>query len=131
VALLGRHSPIPVTYAGGVRDIADMERVKVGARRAAAWPLCAYAAAQDNVWRSLECVRSMVRACSAPSASGALMLQLLGGGRVDVSIGSALDIFGGALPYEEVVRWGKAQEAAAAAGAPGAPAASHTIPLAY
>ena len=29
VALLGAHSPIPVTYAGGVRSIADLERVKV------------------------------------------------------------------------------------------------------
>ena len=29
VETLGRHSPIPVTYAGGVRDMADLERVRV------------------------------------------------------------------------------------------------------
>jgi phosphoribosylformimino-5-aminoimidazole carboxamide ribotide isomerase len=28
VALLGEHSPIPVTYAGGVRGMEDLERVK-------------------------------------------------------------------------------------------------------
>lgn len=28
VRLLGAHSPLPVCYAGGVRDIADLERVK-------------------------------------------------------------------------------------------------------
>ena len=30
VTLLGKHSPIPVTYAGGVRDMEDLETVKVG-----------------------------------------------------------------------------------------------------
>ena len=56
VRLLGDASPIPVTYAGGVRDLHDVERVR-----------------------------------------------RLGGGRVDVSIGSALDVFGGSLPYADVV----------------------------
>ncbi len=28
-----------------------------------------------------------------------------GGGRIDVTVGSALDIFGGPLPYQEVVAW--------------------------
>lgn len=60
--LLGRHSPIPVTYAGGVRDMADVERVRA-----------------------------------------------LGAGRVDVSVGSALDIFGGALSYAELAKWSHAQ----------------------
>lgn len=58
VEMLGKHSPIPVTYAGGVRDLDDCERVAA-----------------------------------------------LGCGRVDVSIGSALDIFGGSLPYADVVKW--------------------------
>ena len=62
VRLLGAHSPIPVTYAGGVRDMADVERVRA-----------------------------------------------LGGGRVDVSVGSALDIFGGSLSFEDLVRWSHAQ----------------------
>jgi phosphoribosylformimino-5-aminoimidazole carboxamide ribotide isomerase len=51
-------SPVPVTYAGGVAGMEDLERVK-----------------------------------------------RLGGGRVDLTIGSALDIFGGGMSYEEVVRW--------------------------
>ncbi|KAL0347046.1 UNVERIFIED_CONTAM: 1-(5-phosphoribosyl)-5-[(5-phosphoribosylamino)methylideneamino] imidazole-4-carboxamide isomerase [Sesamum calycinum] len=66
VALLGRHSPIPVTYAGGVTTMADLERIKVA-----------------------------------------------GSGRVDVTVGSALDIFGGNLPYEHVVAWHSQQEALA------------------
>lgn len=58
VALLGRYSPIPVTYAGGVTAIADMDRIKAA-----------------------------------------------GGGNVDATVGSALDIFGGDLPYKTVVAW--------------------------
>lgn len=64
VTLLGQHAPIPVTYAGGVRDMEDIQRV-----------------------------------------------ARLGAGRVDVSVGSALDIFGGSLPYSTVVAWHKAQQA--------------------
>jgi phosphoribosylformimino-5-aminoimidazole carboxamide ribotide isomerase len=58
VKLLGEHSPIPVTYAGGVRSLEDMELVK-----------------------------------------------RLGNNRVDATIGSALDCFGGSLKYEDVVSW--------------------------
>ncbi|XP_065625806.1 1-(5-phosphoribosyl)-5-[(5-phosphoribosylamino)methylideneamino] imidazole-4-carboxamide isomerase, chloroplastic isoform X2 [Quercus suber] len=58
VALLGNHSPIPVTYAGGVTVMADLERIKVA-----------------------------------------------GMGRVDVTVGSALDIFGGNMAYKDVVAW--------------------------
>ncbi|XP_020228798.2 1-(5-phosphoribosyl)-5-[(5-phosphoribosylamino)methylideneamino] imidazole-4-carboxamide isomerase, chloroplastic-like [Cajanus cajan] len=64
VALLGKHSPIPVTYAGGVTGMADLERIKTA-----------------------------------------------GMGRVDVTVGSALDIFGGNLAYEEVVAWHTQQKA--------------------
>lgn len=64
VALLGRLSPIPVTYAGGVTEMVDLERIKVA-----------------------------------------------GMGRVDVTVGSALDIFGGTLAYKEVVAWHTQQEA--------------------
>ncbi|KAK6139934.1 hypothetical protein DH2020_026310 [Rehmannia glutinosa] len=66
VALLGRHSPIPVTYAGGVTTMADLERIKIA-----------------------------------------------GTGCVDVTVGSALDIFGGNLSYKDVVAWHSQQEALA------------------
>lgn len=35
-----------------------------------------------------------------------------GRGRVDVTVGSALDIFGGRLPFEEVVAWSRREEEA-------------------
>ncbi|XP_050227661.1 1-(5-phosphoribosyl)-5-[(5-phosphoribosylamino)methylideneamino] imidazole-4-carboxamide isomerase, chloroplastic [Mercurialis annua] len=63
VALLGMHSPIPVTYAGGVTVMDDLERIKTA-----------------------------------------------GKGRVDVTVGSSLDIFGGFLPYKHVVAWHAHQE---------------------
>ncbi len=58
VELLGKYSPIPVTYAGGASRFSDLERVKA-----------------------------------------------LGRNRVDLTIGSALDIFGGNISYREVVGW--------------------------
>ena len=58
VSLLGGHSPIPVTYAGGASEFSDLDRVRQ-----------------------------------------------LGAGRVDLTIGSALDIFGGEIPYADVVDW--------------------------
>jgi len=58
VDLLGAHSPIPVTYAGGVSSMDDVVRV-------------------DEI----------------------------GKGRVDLTIGSALDLFGGSLPFAEVVAY--------------------------
>jgi phosphoribosylformimino-5-aminoimidazole carboxamide ribotide isomerase len=58
VEKLGRWSPIPTTYAGGARELADLEAV-----------------------------------------------NRAGGGRIDLTIGSALDIFGGkGARYEDVVR---------------------------
>ncbi|CAM9498740.1 unnamed protein product, partial [Chrysoparadoxa australica] len=39
-------------------------------------------------------------------------VKQLGKGKVDLTIGSALDIFGGDLSYAEVVRWQRQQEAA-------------------
>src|SRR5690606_33178033 len=58
IVLLGEHSPLPVTYAGGVSKLADLDRVKQ-----------------------------------------------LGKGRVDLTIGSALDIFGGDVPFADVLEW--------------------------
>ncbi|XXG62845.1 hypothetical protein AAC387_Pa05g1146 [Persea americana] len=63
VALLGRFSPIPVTYAGGVTVMADLERIK-----------------------------------------------LAGMGCVDVTVGSALDIFGGDMAFKDVVAWHEKQK---------------------
>ena len=60
VVLLGDHSPIAVTYAGGVKDVSDLDRVKE-----------------------------------------------LGKGKVDLTIGSALDCFGGSIPYDDVIEWHK------------------------
>jgi len=58
VELLGKYSPIPVTYAGGASRFSDLATVKA-----------------------------------------------LGQNRVDLTIGSALDIFGGSISYREVVGW--------------------------
>lgn len=58
IGMLGTHCPLPVTYAGGVHELADLDRVKK-----------------------------------------------LGQGRVDLTIGSALDIFGGSVPFSAVVAW--------------------------
>lgn len=60
LALLGDASPIPVTYAGGARSLADCEAV-----------------------------------------------ARMGHGQVGLTIGSALDIFGGALPWADVIAWHK------------------------
>jgi phosphoribosylformimino-5-aminoimidazole carboxamide ribotide isomerase len=62
VAMLGSCSPIPVTYAGGVRSLDDLELVK-----------------------------------------------RLGAGKVDCTVGSALDMFGGDLSYASVVDWSRRQ----------------------
>ncbi len=63
VKILGKWSPIPVTYAGGATSLADLDRVKV-----------------------------------------------LGRDRVDLTIGSALDIFGGDVAYRDVVDWQRREE---------------------
>ena len=38
------------------------------------------------------------------------LVREVGRGRVDLTIGSALDIFGGELPYADVVAWQRGQE---------------------
>jgi hypothetical protein len=40
-------------------------------------------------------------------------VAVAGKGRVDITVGSALDIFGGKLPYADVVAWHKKQQAVA------------------
>ncbi|WP_457577259.1 phosphoribosylformimino-5-aminoimidazole carboxamide ribotide isomerase [Desulfomarina sp.] len=56
VRKLGKWSPIPTTYAGGVRNLSDMQ-----------------------------------------------VIREVGQGRIDVTVGSSLDIFGGQLSYEEAI----------------------------
>mmetsp|Transcript_56159 Transcript_56159/g.127520 ORF Transcript_56159/g.127520 Transcript_56159/m.127520 type:complete len:306 (+) Transcript_56159:225-1142(+) len=75
VALLGEHSPLPVTYAGGVQGLEDLDLVKA-----------------------------------------------LGRGRVDLTIGSALDLFGGSIPYARVVEWQRLEELEQGAEGGGLPA---------
>lgn len=65
---LASWSNCPVTYAGGVANISDLDRAKDAGR-----------------------------------------------GRVDITIGSALDLFGGSLKYTDAVEWQRHQERAALA----------------
>jgi len=37
-------------------------------------------------------------------------VKVSGLGRVDITVGSALDIFGGKLPYQDVVAWHRQQQ---------------------
>lgn len=60
VRMLGTFHKRPVTYAGGIRDMHDIDKIKE-----------------------------------------------LGKGRVNFTVGSALDIFGGSMPFEEVIRYRK------------------------
>ena len=55
--IIGKWGRIPVTYAGGVKDVSDIRKIKE-----------------------------------------------IGGGKVDVTVGSALDIFGGALKLEDAIK---------------------------
>ncbi|MDA3961970.1 MAG: phosphoribosylformimino-5-aminoimidazole carboxamide ribotide isomerase [Planctomycetota bacterium] len=61
VRVLGRDCPIPCTYAGGARSLADLA-----------------------------------------------LVSELSNGSVDLTIGSALDLFGGDLPYADCVAWNRA-----------------------
>jgi phosphoribosylformimino-5-aminoimidazole carboxamide ribotide isomerase len=43
----------------------------------------------------------------ARSLADADLVNSLGHGKVDLTIGSALDIFGGTLAYSDIVKWNK------------------------
>ena len=58
VEILGAWGKLPITYAGGVRDFTDLQRI-----------------------------------------------QRLGNGNLNVTIGSALDLFGGELKYRDVLEF--------------------------
>jgi phosphoribosylformimino-5-aminoimidazole carboxamide ribotide isomerase len=74
VRILGEHSPIPTTYAGGVRSLSDLDLVKE-----------------------------------------------IGRGRIDITVGSALDIFGGPIPYRTVVEWHRSNQPVQSIGDPRSP----------
>ncbi len=65
VELLSRNAVVPITYAGGVRSLEDLDRI-----------------------------------------------ENLGRGRIDVTIGSSLDLFGGPTSYTDVVAWHRARNPA-------------------
>ena len=49
--------------------------------------------------------------CPAPHAKADLeRVRIAGAGRVDITVGSALDVFGGKLAYDDVVAWHKQQQ---------------------
>ena len=52
--------------------------------------------------------RPVTYAGGAASLADLSLVDRLGGGAIDLTIGSALDIFGGAVPYEECVAWNRA-----------------------
>lgn len=125
VEQLGKWSPIPVTYAGGARSVEDLEKVRVAGARAGgagwgdgqpagvAWPEC-WAGRQesDRAARLRNAVGRAVRALGLAMTMKPTPCPRhvrAGKGRVDVTVGSALDIFGGALPYKDVVEWHKKQ----------------------
>lgn len=56
----------------------------------------------------------LVRFCTRPAQDDLDRVRQRGQGRVDITVGSALDIFGGALPYRDVVEWHRRQRAPAA-----------------
>src|SRR4051794_7749061 len=78
VERLAEWSPVPTTYAGGARSIADLERV-----------------------------------------------DAISGGRVDLTIGSALDLFGGTgVRYADAVAFNARRRGSERSGHPGGPAAT-------
>ena len=64
IASLGEWSPLPITYAGGARQLSDLPHT-----------------------------------------------HLLSQGRVDLTIGSALDLFGGTLSYADCLQWNRQHQA--------------------
>jgi phosphoribosylformimino-5-aminoimidazole carboxamide ribotide isomerase len=61
------------------------------------------------------CPIPVTYAGGAKALSDLDLVKQVGQGRVDLSIGSALDIFGGSVSYQEIVAWQRRQEAEAPA----------------
>ncbi|ELR02354.1 hypothetical protein GMDG_05418 [Pseudogymnoascus destructans 20631-21] len=79
-----------------------------------------HAADNEGLQRGIDTdlVRALGSWCSIPvtyagggrSIADLELVKSLSGGKVDLTIGSALDCFGGALPFEECVAWNRKQE---------------------
>ena len=125
VELLGKAAPLPVTYAGGVRSLVRLNSIL--------WQgaLVSHASGPDCPL----CVTYLRAASSLPAGTKATTfpvpvddshtvpicqlcckqddlerVKVAGNGRVDITVGSALDIFGGKLPFAEVLTWHRQQE---------------------
>ena len=106
VALLGRDAPIPTTYAGGVRSmVGRLVYCEMGTGLTLDAQKVHEEASQERL--SIACHH-----CGSTSPPHPLLPQedldrvaRAGRGRVHVTVGSALSIFGGPLPYDDVVAW--------------------------
>ena len=126
VLLLGQWAPIPVTYAGGARTLVRVcvcVRACVCERLRGAWHCLLLQAGAGCTAAGPGEVHPFGRVCSqgapptvaAPPAQADLeRVRKAAQGRADNTVGSALDIFGGALPYADVLAWHRKQAAAAA-----------------
>jgi phosphoribosylformimino-5-aminoimidazole carboxamide ribotide isomerase len=88
VELLGDSSPIPVTYAGTSAARSSAQRMPAGKRII---------------------LLRVFDAGGVSTLSDLDRVKLLGKGRVDLTIGSALDLFGGDIAYADVVEWQHAE----------------------
>lgn len=80
-----------------------------------------HAADNEGLQRGIDSdlVRALGQWCSIPvtyagggrSIADLELVKSLSGGKVDLTIGSALDCFGGALAFDECVAWNRKQEA--------------------
>jgi phosphoribosylformimino-5-aminoimidazole carboxamide ribotide isomerase len=68
---------------------------------------------EENLIKTLgeHCPIPVTYAGGARSLNDLQLVNQIGQGKVDLTIGSALDIFGGNTPYRDVVQWQKEQEA--------------------
>jgi phosphoribosylformimino-5-aminoimidazole carboxamide ribotide isomerase len=113
VELLGRWSPIPVTYAGGARTLVRRRRWGLGGS-GGLLPTPSTPAKRPPLTGLPPPCRP-----SQPPQEDLERVRSAGRGRVDITVGSALDIFGGKLAYADVVGWHRAQAAAAGGGGDG------------
>jgi phosphoribosylformimino-5-aminoimidazole carboxamide ribotide isomerase len=111
VDILGRGAPVPITYAGGVQTMVRLSLPRLT-------QLAACLQLSNEFGSTSTCA-------TCPSTSPSLghglysclqddleLVRQVGNGNVNVTVGSALDIFGGDLPYSGVVSWHRRQQQA-------------------